>query len=192
MRAKVKAVLFDMDGTITQPYIDWVALRERLGMGTGGTIMGYIEGLSGEARRRALEILEGAEGEAAVNSELRPGAREVLRSLTDRGIRTCIVTNNSRRSADIVLRKHGLRVDLVLTREDGRPKPEGDLLVRACEVLDVSVGEVIFVGDGRLDTEAGRKVGMRTLILGDELRCVGELEHISSLEDLLNLRGIEC
>ena len=41
----LKAILFDMDGTITRPNIDWKDLRARVGVPEGVPIMAHIDSL---------------------------------------------------------------------------------------------------------------------------------------------------
>ena len=41
----IEAILFDMDGTVTEPNIDWRALRDRLGVPQGTAIMDHISSL---------------------------------------------------------------------------------------------------------------------------------------------------
>ena len=161
----IKGVIFDMDGTITKPYIDWKALRGEIGVSDGSMIMDHIACLEGAERRRATEILERQEEEASVNSELNVGVKELLDYLKDRGIRTCLVTNNNRRSIEIVLTKHNLIFDFALSREDGRIKPSADLIVKALKRLDLRKEEVVFIGDGRLDMEASAQAGIRGIYL---------------------------
>jgi HAD superfamily hydrolase (TIGR01549 family) len=185
----IRGVIFDMDGTITQDYIDWRRLRSEIGVAEGRTILEHIEGLTGEERRRATEILEGHEGEAALNSSLNDGVREVLSEVARMGIYTCLVTNNSRRSVDTVLSKHSLSFDLILTREDGQPKPSGDLLIKAREIIGLKSDEAIFVGDGRYDLLAGQSAGIRTIILLNDsiasYECDLAVESIKALPGLL-------
>jgi len=185
----IRGIIFDMDGTITQDYIDWPRLRAEIGAAEGKTILEHIDGLDGEEKRLATEILEGYESQAARDSTLNDGAMEVLDEISRMGLATCLVTNNSRRSVDTVLGKHGLSFDLILTREDGQPKPSGDLLIKASEAMGLKSDEVVFVGDGRYDLLAGQSAGIRTIILLNDstanYECDLTIESIKALIGLL-------
>ena len=53
----LKAVLFDMDGTLTQPVIDWGVARRRLGVPEAASIMDHIEAQEGHPRAQAEELV---------------------------------------------------------------------------------------------------------------------------------------
>lgn len=161
----IQGVIFDMDGTITVPYIDWRALRAEIGAEPNRTLIGYIESLDKEKGAWAMGILEARENEAAVNSELNHGVRELLDALRARGIRTALVTNSNRRAVALVLRKHGLDFDVLLSREDGEIKPSADLIEKAVERLGLPKEELVVIGDGRYDLEASRRAGVSFILL---------------------------
>jgi len=183
----IKAMLLDMDGTITKPYIDWRGLREEIGAPEGIPLLDYIYGLPGSERGKALRTLEEREEEAALNAPLEEGAEELLRELRAMGVRTALVTNSNRRCAEIVLGRLGVRPDLVLSREDGRIKPAPDLVKKAVAALGARPEETLMVGDGIYDLEAARAAGVRFLLL----RRLGyRLEHelsVGSLSEVLRL-----
>ena len=117
MPKRIKAVVFDLDGTITAPALDFTRIKQEIGTGDG-PLLETMEEMTPKERKRAEEILERHEERAAVDSELNPGVRELFRFLKTQGIKTAILTRNSRRSTQIVLEKHGLEVDEVAARED--------------------------------------------------------------------------
>ncbi|MER3489271.1 MAG: haloacid dehalogenase, partial [Meiothermus sp.] len=88
-------------------------------------------------------------------ARLRAGIEDLLSALREQGLYTAIITNNHRASTAMVLAKHRLCFDLVLTREDGKPKPAPDLLLRALEHFGLEKHQAIFVGDSWADQQAG-------------------------------------
>ena len=150
----LKAVFFDLDGTITKPVINWPELRSRIGVPSGVTIINYIESLNGQDRERAEEILENAEETAARESEINEGFREFNDLLRADGVITVVVTNNSPTSVGIVFKKHDLKFDGVFSRGDGRLKPHGDLLLLAMRRFGLTGVQCRFIGDGDLDMRA--------------------------------------
>ncbi|MBI2503393.1 MAG: HAD-IA family hydrolase [Candidatus Latescibacteria bacterium] len=156
----LKAVLFDMDGTITRPHIDWAELRQRLQVPAGVSIMDYIESLPPPRQEQASAVLEAVEMEAATEAALNPGAAELLVQLCRDGLRLALITNNHRRAMQVVVEKFGLDFDLLLSREDAPLKPAPDLLLLALERFGCTPAEACFVGDGRYDRVASEAAGV--------------------------------
>src|SRR5689334_14659110 len=149
-----RAVLFDMDGTVTEPMLDFPKIKAEMGIGTRPILEALAE-MEGEVRAAAEAVLLRHEQCAAEGSRLNPGCREVLEWLRGRDIRTALITRNSRLSVDTVLFRHILRFDAHITRDDAPPKPDPAPLRLACERLGVSAAEAWMVGDGQYDVEAG-------------------------------------
>jgi len=160
----IRAVIFDMDGTLTRPFLDFGRIRAEIGLGEP-LLENMLALPPGPARDRAFAVLERFEDEAADASELNDGARDVLRHLADRALPAALVTRNSRRSARRTLEKHELRFEVVVTREDAPAKPRPEPLWLICERLGVPPAQALMVGDFKLDVLAGRNAGTRTALL---------------------------
>ena len=158
------AILFDMDGTLTEPMLDFPRIKAEMGIGSR-PILEALGELQGEARRAAEAVLLRHEEDAAANSTLNPGCRELLEWLARRHIRTALITRNSRLSAQTVLRRHALKIDVLVTREDGPFKPDPYPLMLACRRLGLCGPAVWMVGDGQYDIEAGAAAGIKTVWL---------------------------
>ena len=161
----LKGVIFDMDGTITVPYINWKSLRERIGAEPGRTIMQYIECLPPEKSRWADGELLKAELEAARNAEASEGIVELVNYLRGNGLRLAVVTNNHGEAMQTVLNRYGLTFDIALSRDDGEIKPSSFLIEKALTGLGVKAEEAVTIGDGRYDIEASERVGVRCIYL---------------------------
>ncbi|HEX8915032.1 MAG TPA: HAD-IA family hydrolase [Humisphaera sp.] len=160
-----RAVLFDMDGTLTEPALDFPEIKRAMGIDAGRPILEALAEMSAEARSAAEAILHRYEDEAARNSALNPGCREVLALLDAKGVRTALITRNSRSSVRTVLGAHGLPIDVLVTREDAPPKPDPEPLYRALRQLGESPADAWMVGDGEFDVQAGLNAGCRTVWL---------------------------
>ncbi|RKY58697.1 MAG: HAD family hydrolase [Candidatus Latescibacterota bacterium] len=180
----IRAVLLDMDGTLTEPYIDWKGLRDEIGVPEGIPILEYINGLPEGRREEALRALEAREEDAARNAPPTEGAGELLKRLRSMGIRTALVTNSSRRCVEAVLERLGLSFDAVLSRDDGRIKPAPDLVKKAVVALGVRPEDALMVGDGIYDLEAARAAGVKFLLLR---RPGYRLEYEASVGSLLEV-----
>ena len=161
----LKLVIFDMDGTLLVQALDFDAIRQALGIPSPRPILEAMNAMPEPARARLFAILDRFEAEAAARSELMPGAREILGWLRGRGIRTAVLTRNSRLSVDAAVRRHRLDFDAVVTREEHAPKPCPDGVNHLMGLFDAGPAETVVVGDYRYDIEAGRAAGARTIAL---------------------------
>ena len=184
MFSDVRAVLFDLDGTLARTFIDFDRMRRAMHalssrMGTTAATDGEhdilevvarmqaaLGGTRGEASRdEAWAILEAIEVEGCAHPEPVPGASELLRRLREeRGLPVAIITRNCRRVSEDLLSRLSLPHDLLLAREDvARPKPHPDALLDACRAFDVLPQHAVMVGDLWPDVAAGRAAGARTV-----------------------------
>jgi len=187
----LKAILFDLDGTVTRPLLDFDAIRREALVPEGVPILEFLETLDPPRRAAVTDILEQHEDRAARDSTLAPGAREILALARNLGILTGVVTRNSRRSVDIVLRKHQLAFNVVITREDGPPKPSPHPVLAACRALGVDPRDALMVGDYLFDVQAGKNARARTAFcpghyqLPDDVQVDYRLSSLFDLEDIL-------
>ena len=214
----LQLVLFDLDGTLLDTAPDLgLALnmqRERHGLPPlpQDTIRPYAShgskgllsvGFSltpehvnfGDMREEYLAIYD----EVMTQSpELFDGIQEMLEAIERRGLRWGIVTNKPRRFTGPILKKTGLdsRAACVVCGDDAaRAKPHPDTLLKACELTGRRVDECLYVGDAERDIQAGKAVGMRTVIslygyIDDadkphEWEADGAIQHPSELLALL-------
>ena len=157
-----RAIIFDMDGTLTQPIIDFSAIKRDIGLGDG-PILEAIRHMNDVDRARAEAILFRHENDAATQSTLNAGCEALLRWLDQTGVATAVVTRNTRASVNTVFGLHGLNFDVCITREDGKYKPDPAPLQLACRRLNVDVADSWMVGDGNHDIEAAVATGMKSV-----------------------------
>jgi len=159
----IRAVIFDLDGTITQPYLDFDAIRREIGLGEdGGPVLEAMEKMPPQQRRRTEEILHYHEEKALAASQLNEGAEETLACLRDRDIHVGVLTRNRKCNALAIAEKHGLHFDAVLGREDGPVKPDAFGVRHLCRHFGVEPAEaraagavgVLIVNHGKAGTFA--------------------------------------
>lgn len=144
----IKAVIFDLDGTITRPFLDFDAIRKEIGLAEdAGPILEKMQKMPPQQRRRAEQILHRHEQRAVEESTLNPGAARTLDALRSAGIKIGILTRNRRTNALAIARKHHLVFDAVVDREDGPVKPDAFGVLRICRKFDVKPRETLVVGD---------------------------------------------
>jgi HAD superfamily hydrolase (TIGR01509 family) len=165
MPASLYGVIFDLDGTLVDSRLDFVAMRRETGCPEGTGLLEYLAGLaSPEARQRTAAIIDRHEMAGAAAATWMPGARQLLEALCEQEIPVGIVTRNSRSATELTLRTlEAPTMDLV-TREDARPKPDPDGLLQLAARWNIVPAELAYIGDFRFDLEAAAAAGMRSAL----------------------------
>ena len=159
-----RAVIFDLDGTLTEPLLDFDAMRAEIGLAPG-PILEQLAHADAETRARAEVILRRHELDAIARATLADGCAEVLAHLAARGIPAAILTRNVREVVDVFSRAFGLSFAAVYTREDGPHKPSPAGVLALCEKMGVAPAETLVVGDYKFDILAGRDAGCATALV---------------------------
>ncbi len=174
----IKAVIFDLDGTITQPYFDFGAIREEMGLGrNSGPVLESMQKMSPEQRKNVEKILHSHERKAVIESKLNSGARETLNALRKDGIYIGILTRNKRENAFAIADKHGLKFDAVVGRDEGPVKPDSFGVLRICEQFGVKPQETLLVGDYLFDLLCAKSAGAVAVLLNNNNQVPDFTEH---------------
>lgn len=180
----LKAVIFDMDGTLTVPYINWQELRANIKCPSDKNIIEHIDSLPTDQAQQANDILLATEREAAENAAMNNGATEIVRTLKDRGLKLALVTNNHREAMHIVLKRYNLSFDVALSRDDGVLKPAPDLIIKALDMLGAQPTETISIGDSKYDILACTAAGVQCIYL---THGSPKLDHELSITALIDM-----
>ncbi|GAF97781.1 unnamed protein product [marine sediment metagenome] len=174
----IKAVIFDLDGTITQPYFDFDAIRQEMGLDkNAGPVWEAMANMNPQQRQRAEQILDSHEQQAVTESKLNHGAKETLSALRRAGIHIGILTRNRRSNALAIARKHDLKFDAVVDREDGPVKPDAFGVLRICRQFGVEPAETILVGDYLFDMLCAKAAGAVAVLLANQAQADDFAEH---------------
>ncbi|OQA01496.1 MAG: Pyrophosphatase PpaX [Planctomycetes bacterium ADurb.Bin412] len=165
MNKKIHAVIFDLDGTLTEPVLDFDLIRSEIGQ-ISGPILEAMDKMAASQRQRAEEILRKHERLAVEQSRLNPGVHEVMDWLRQHDKRIGLFTRNQRESVETFCRMHHLVFDGIVTREDGPYKPDPFPVACACQQMRVRAEAAVVVGDYVFDLMSGRRAGARTVLLG--------------------------
>jgi hydrogenase expression/formation protein HypE len=193
---RLKAVLFDFDGTLTSPgALNFSIIKEATGCPPQEPVLEFILGLADPVKRySAMASLDQFEMEAAKRSKPNEGAEEIVSYLKSKGIFTGIISRN--RHASIMRALDNFKhigqdhFDVIISRDDHiRPKPSGDGILLAATRLGVNPEEIMIVGDFIFDIEAGNQTGSVTVFL-EEKKFSAPIKSdfvISHLDELKNI-----
>lgn len=166
---RIKAVLFDFDGTLSRPdAIDFLKIKRDLNCPLKRPILEFIETLpTAQQQQSAFSILEQYEAESAAVSVPSTGSEELIRYLIERKIPIGIITRNSHKSIKRALKNFNAVTDsdfaCIVSREAPvAPKPSPEAVLLAVEQLQTKVEETLVVGDYIFDIEAGNRAGTWT------------------------------
>jgi len=174
----IKAVIFDLDGTITQPYFDFDAIREEIGLAKdSGPVLESMEKMTAQQRQDAEQILYYHEQKAVTESKLNANAKQTLSALRTAGIHIGVLTRNRRSNALAIARKHKLKFDTVIGREDGPVKPDAFGILRICEQFGVEPDETMLVGDYLFDLLCAKAAGAVAVLLANHNQADEFAEH---------------
>ncbi len=172
---RFEAIVFDFDGTLTQPgALDFAAIRAAVGCPHHIGLLEHLASIDDpSARRPKEEILHAAEMEAATLCRPNEGAAELVAFLRGQGIPMAIITRNSRAAVDRAFANlpgmNPADFAIVVTRDlPLGPKPLPDGVRFVADGLGVDVTRLLMIGDHAFDVEAGKRAGAPTMFLWND------------------------
>ena len=189
----VRGVIFDMDGTLTVPVIDFAAMRRRVGVGQTGDILDIIKTWDTDRQEQAKKILADIEEEALQRMQVMPGVLDLCDYLDEHRIPRALITRNVIKSVRWFHAEHFCRpcergitrgpFIPAYSRECGFPyKPNPGALLHVCEQWGIMPSEMIMIGDSaKDDVAAGNRAGGHTILLDTDARY--SLQELESSED---------
>ena len=161
---KIKAVIFDMDGTIVDVVYDWPQIKKELNT-EGKPILHFLSGLKEPERSKKWRLLEKFENEATSKASLKEGMKEFLDFLAHQGIKRALVTNNTHKNVCFLLQRFNLQFECVISRESGLWKPSGLPFVAVLKKLGLKRKEACVVGDSHFDIKAAGEAGISNVFI---------------------------
>lgn len=185
----VRAVVFDFDGTLAAPTLDFGVMRRAVAAAmrvhlashqeppqrTDLPVMEWIAHVAAlleqHGRRADAAALHAdahaairrVEVEAAVRGSLFPFTRPMLAALDSLSVPVAIVTRNCPEAVRAVFPDVDALCPCLLTRDDvPSVKPDPDHLLRALDMLGRAPGEALMVGDHPMDILTGHRAGTLT------------------------------
>ena len=179
----MKALLFDLDGTLTDPRegITRSIAHALQRMGLEPPPLDSLTFAIGPSLRGSLAQLMACEDRARIEQALAhyrerfadvglfenavyPGIAEALHGL--RGPRLFVATSKPQVYAERIVRHFGLDIHFVAIHGcelDGTREDKRDLLAHLLETHGISARDAVMIGDRGVDMRAGRHHGMRAL-----------------------------
>jgi len=203
---KLKAVLFDFDGTVidlnfkyAESRIAIISFLKELYFDTSifspyDTAQTIIEKVEkqiieksmnmklSEIKDKIWSIIDEFEIEAVDASELVKETKSILKLLSERGIKKGLVTNSGRKAVQLALIRHGLErgFDAVVTRDEvDRLKPYGDGIELALRILSVPIENAAYVGDSVNDVLAAKNANVSSIIINRWTSYIEKLRKLS-------------
>jgi len=207
----IKAILFDLDGTIIDTneliltsfnyvlnnYLGLNIRKEEIVESFGIPLKDVMDHY---AKERAEELVDEyiryslESHDKYIKSY--DHVEEGLLKLKNKGFKLAIVTSKRRGTALRGLNCFDLEkyFDVIITPEDSKKhKPDGEPVLKACEVLKVKPEETIMVGDSHNDILCGKNAGSKTCLVNYTALNVEKIKThnpdfiIDKIEDLIEL-----
>ena len=179
---KIKAVIFDLDGTLLDTIADIgtganLALcqfgyseypidmyRAKVGHGIKNLLRSAMpEGVTDEQVDEVNKFYQSYYPEhCCVHTDYFPGVKEFLDLLVKKGIRIAVISNKTETTSQKIMNHYFSEYDweFVWGNNWQRPlKPALEAGQLACETLGLKPEEIVYVGDGDTDMEFASKMG---------------------------------
>ena len=190
MLENIKAVIFDLDGTLVDSMWMWkdidVEYLGRFGIPVPATIQKDISGMSFSETAAyfketfgipdSVEEIKRTWNEMAFYKythevPLKPGALSLLKRLKEQGIRTGIATSNSKELVEAVVKSQNISEyfdEIHTSCEVAKGKPAPDIYLLVAECLGVAPEQCLVFEDIPEGILAGVRAGMKTCAVEDE------------------------
>ncbi|MHA1309281.1 MAG: HAD family hydrolase [Candidatus Helarchaeota archaeon] len=201
--SNIKVIIFDLEGTILEMDADWEKMRKKISdyflenfnikLEFKPILLKIDEALELLSKKRpinelkqikehALNIIEETHINAAKNSTLFDGIKDLLKKLKKLGYQLVVFTRSGKKSTKILLEKNGLNkfFKIVITREDTEhSKPSSEGIIKIMNFNNFNPDKYLIIGDHPYDIISGKNANIHTL---------GVLSGIASKDDLIKVR----
>lgn len=201
----VKAIIFDMDGTLLDSLSVWADSDREFLNGLGleynsecslamkkmhfDSACEYLVrkySLPFSAEETGKKILAIVEEHYITAVPLKDGAEEFLEYAKKCGVKMCVATSNKKSLAEAALRSRGIMkyFEFVLTSDEvGCGKESPEIFLKASEMLGAKPSETIVFEDSIHAVMSAKEAGFRVAGIYEKL-CEGEFEEIKKFADM--------
>ncbi len=215
--ARVRAVLFDLDGTLIDSAtgIAEALNRTLVELGCAREPEALIRGWIGDGARELLTAALAHAGRSAADADAFdaayarlmhhyadslplqavpfPGAGETLRALRDADLRTALCTNKPQRFIAPLLDALGWQdaFDVVIGGDTlPQRKPDPAPLLHCAATLDIAPAQCLMVGDSRTDADAAHAARMPLVLVRFGYARSYDLDRAGAVEVIDDLRAL--
>jgi HAD superfamily hydrolase (TIGR01509 family) len=183
-KKEVKAILFDMDGVLTDSFDAWChiindamreigktplsksVLRKHFGAPVERDQKTHFKGYTIEEIRKMYLKHYFTHWKKI---RLFPDTLPVLKKVAGNGWKIGLISNSTKDIINPMLKRHGIAryFDAVMSMDDVKNrKPHPEMVIKACRILNVKPSETIVIGDTQNDMLAGKSAGCLTIGIG--------------------------
>jgi pyrophosphatase PpaX len=198
MKIKANTILFDLDGVIVKSEKVWLSSlnsalkyynQKQINPKTfnkkfwGNDVNNTLQALG--LPEKAMEIVNKSYIENIDNVGLFPDVEQTLKNLTQ--FKKGVVTNTPKKIALYLLDKFNIikYFDVIVTSDDvkyGKPNPE--IIIKACNLLNIKPNDAIIIGDTISDIKAGKK--LNCIVIGINIKADYTVNKLSKILDILS------
>ncbi len=204
MFTNIKAIIFDLDGTLIDSMHVWkqidIEYMDNKGLELPDDLQTAIEGMSFTETAMyfkdrfgiedtiediKLEWHEMAKHHYRHKIYLKEGVEDLIALFKNKGLKLGIGTSNSHTLTKEILRKHGIYEyfeAIVTSCEVEKGKPQPDVFLKVAELLNVSPEQCIVFEDTYAGVLAAKRAGMKVIAVEDEASLPNK-EEIIKLAD---------
>ena len=205
--SEIKAIVFDLDGTLTDSkkniYESITAAFRDLNISEtikeeefGKYIGWHFQEIFDDLGIKNLDLNEFIETYKIYYYKLLhltkfyPGVQETIKTLSEKGIKVCLLTTKAQDQADYIIDHFDMRkyFTYVMGRRPGvENKPSAEPLQMLLKDISVKPENAVMVGDTEMDINCGKNAGVKTVACGYGYRTV---EHLKNLEPDFMISGL--
>ena len=181
LKNKVKAVLFDLDGTLVDSFEAWFhTFNDGLKHFSLRTLsrIEFAKDFGAPIENDIKKHFIGKTIEEVKNMhnsnfmkwknyvKLNQQSKTILKNLKRREIKLGLISNSTKFIINAILKHYKIKnyFEVIITLDDvKRRKPAPDMILKACKMLKVKPENTILVGDTKNDMIAGRRAGCITV-----------------------------
>jgi HAD superfamily hydrolase (TIGR01509 family) len=199
MKFNPRAILFDLDGVIVNSENVWlISLNKTLEYYNkqninvsifnkrfwGNDVNNTLKVLN--LPKKALDIVNDFYVENIDKVEIFSDVKSTLENLNN--YKKAVITNTPKNIAVYLLIKFDILkyFDFIVTSDDVKyGKPNSEIIIKACNLLNIKTSEIIIIGDTISDIEAGKSIG--STVIGIKINADYYINKISDILKLLDL-----
>ncbi|KYR02952.1 hypothetical protein DLAC_00435 [Tieghemostelium lacteum] len=189
---RIKGIIFDLDGTLTVPCMNFQILRERLGISQGIDVLREIKKWDTVENKRAHKIIYEFELEARNIMQIQSGTINLLEFMEQNKLLKAIHSRNSLENIKyFVDHVKPYKFDHLVGRDESvEPKPHPSGSHEISKNLNLQPDQFLFVGDSIDDVTTSKSFGSISCLLLNETNRKHATSADFSVESFTELQNL--